>query len=71
MDEVHCVIATLILKLRSSRQPQINAVTTSFLYVLPLLRRGPKPLPRPRYPSLSRGSGGVETTVQKYNFFSI
>ena len=69
MDEVHCAIAVISSEVAKFEMPQINAVTTSFLYVLPLLRRGPKPLPRPRYPSLSRGSGGVETTVQKYNFF--
>ncbi len=71
MDEEHCVIATLSSEFARFYTPQINAVTTSFLYVLPLLRRGSKPLPHPRYPSLSKGSGGAETTVQKYNFFSI
>ena len=43
MDEVHCVIATLQFKVAKFKQPQINAVTTSFLYVLPsLLNDGAK-----------------------------
>ena len=54
MDEEHCVIAKPKMNLRDSYQPQINAVTTSFLYVLP----PPAGLPRPRRPSLSKGFGG-------------
>ena len=36
MDEEHCVIAVPKVNLRDSYSPQINAVTTSFLYVLSL-----------------------------------
>ena len=58
MDEEHCVIAVPKVNLRDSYSPQINAVTTSFLYVLP--------------PALCSGrtqnpaSASVETTPQKY-----
>lgn len=51
MDEEHCAIAVISLKLRSSTEPQINAVTTSFLYVLP-------PLPQPLARQKSRRSFG-------------
>ena len=83
MDEEHCVIAVPIANLRDSYSPQINAVTTSFLYVLPL--------PAVFYPSglaatsplqgegltgppafarrSRRGSGVMETTVQRYEYF--
>ena len=43
MDEVHCVIAVIGTECAKFDTPQINAVTTSFLYVLPsLLNDGAK-----------------------------
>ena len=51
--------------------PQINAVTTSFLYVPSPVAQGGVPPPHPLDPSLSRGFGGAETTVQNYTLFSI
>ncbi len=46
--------------------PQINAVTTSFLYVPLPVAQVFAPLPHPLDPSLSKGFGGTETTLQKY-----
>ncbi len=75
MDEEHCVIA-----IQTSEVAKFNMTADKRRYnVFLICSAAPagkvpkclKPLPRPRYPSLSKGSGGVETTVQKYNFFSI
>ena len=64
MDEQHCVSAKLKYEFARFKLPQINAVTTSFLYVLP-------PSLRPGRPQKKTAPASVETTVQNYNFFTI
>ena len=68
MDEEHCVIAVIDSEVAKFRMPQINAVTTSFLYVPLPVAQVFAALPHPLDPSLSRGFGGAETTVQNYEF---
>ncbi len=44
MDEVHCVIAVISSEVAKFEMPQINAVTTSFLYVCRSCGEGSKML---------------------------